>query len=142
MSEHHRTLERMYGAAPINRFYAPAMRVGDAEATVEIDVREDFFHAGGAVHGSVYFKMLDDAAFFAVQSIVEDAFVLTTSFQTYLTRPVTTGRMTSRGRVLNRSRRLYIAEAVLTDGDGREVGRGSGGFMPSRIALDPSVGYT
>ena len=27
-------------------------------------VRPDFFHAAGAVHGSVYFKLLDDAAYF------------------------------------------------------------------------------
>jgi acyl-coenzyme A thioesterase PaaI-like protein len=34
-------------------------------------------HSIHAVHGSVYFKALDDAAFFAVNSLVEDVFVLT-----------------------------------------------------------------
>jgi hypothetical protein len=35
-------------------------------------VRPDFFHAAHAVHGSVYFKALDDAAFFAVASLVQE----------------------------------------------------------------------
>lgn len=39
---------------------------GDGEAEVSIEVGRELFHASGAVHGSVYFKLLDDAAFFAV----------------------------------------------------------------------------
>jgi acyl-coenzyme A thioesterase PaaI-like protein len=41
--------------------------------------------------GSVYFKMLDDAAFFAVNSIVEDVFVYTVSLNVQLLRPVASG---------------------------------------------------
>ena len=36
------------------------------------------FHAAGAGHGTIYFKMLDDAAFYAANSMVEEQFVLTT----------------------------------------------------------------
>ena len=37
-------------------------------------------HAAGAVHGSYYFKVLDDACYFAANSLVSDVFVLTVSF--------------------------------------------------------------
>src|SRR6266508_41950 len=95
--EHYRKLENMYRGAPVNRLYAPTIRVTEATAEIEIAVSETFFHAARALHGSVYFKMLDDACFFAVSSLVEDVFVLTTSFTTYMTRPVSAGRLVSRG---------------------------------------------
>ncbi len=62
LEEHHRKLERLYAAAPTNVYYRPIISVGAGVAEIQIDVRADFFHAAAAVHGSVYFKLLDDAA--------------------------------------------------------------------------------
>jgi uncharacterized protein (TIGR00369 family) len=139
--EHYRKLERMYASAPVNEYYAPTMRISEGRAEVIIPVRPDLFHAAGAVHGFVYFKLLDDAAFFAVNSLVEDVFVLTASFNLYLTRPVSEGEMKATGRVVYASRRLFVAEAILVDSDGQEIARGSGTFMPSSIQLTPEVSY-
>ena len=77
---HFQALENMYLSAPINAFYDPRIEVSDAEAIVEIEVSEKLFHSAEAVHGSVYFKMLDDAAFFAASALEREVFVLTTSF--------------------------------------------------------------
>jgi len=104
-------------------------------------VREDFYHAAHAIHGAVYFKALDDATFFAVQSLVADFFVVTSSFQLYFLRPVSEGYLLARGQVVSRSRRLYIAEGVLLDNRGKEVARGTGTFMPSSIQLGSELGY-
>ena len=139
--EHYRKLERMYASAPVNEYYAPTMRVSEGRAEVTIPVRPDFFHAAGAVHGLLYFKALDDAAFFAVSSLLENAFALTVSFNLYLTRPISEGEMRAIGRVVHRSRRFFIAEAEVVDADGREIARGSGTFVPSTIQLSPEVGY-
>jgi len=139
--EHYRKLERMYASAPVNRFYAPTMRVSEGRAEVTIAVRPDLFHAAGAVHGVAYFKMLDDAAFFAVNSLVDDVFVLTVSFNVYMTRPISEGEMKAIGRVVHRSRRLFVAESQLVDSGGREIGRGSGTFMRGSIPLSPEIGY-
>jgi uncharacterized protein (TIGR00369 family) len=131
----------MYASAPINDYYAPTMRVGEGRAEVTVSVSRKLFHAAGAVHGSVYFKMLDDAAFFAANSLVDDVFVLTVSFTVYLTRPISEGEMKATGRVVHSSRRLFVAEAELLDSEGREIGRGSGTFMRSSIPLTSDVGY-
>ena len=139
--DHHRKLERMYLAAPTNEYYRPVMRVGAAEAEVAIQVRPEFFHAASAVHGSVYFKLLDDAAFFAVASILPDVFPLTVGYTVHLTRPISAGEMRARGRVVHRGSRLYLAEAELVDGAGVPLGRGTGSFMPSRTPLSPEIGY-
>ena len=139
--EHYRRLESMYAAAPINAFFKPRIHVQEGCAEIEIDVLEKYFHAAGAVHGSVYFKMLDDAAFFASSSYEPEVFVLTTAFTTYLTRPVSSGVIKAIGRVVNKTRSQFIAEAVLQDADGSEIGRGSGIFVRGKIKLCDALGY-
>jgi uncharacterized protein (TIGR00369 family) len=139
--EHHRRLERMYLSAPANEYFRPEIRIDEGRAEVRLVVRPDFFHAASAVHGSVYFKLLDDATFFAASSLVDDVFVLTASFNIYFLRPISSGTMTARGTVVSRTNRLLIGEGVLLDGDDREIARGSGTFMPSRVSLDERLGY-
>lgn len=139
--DHYRKLERMYAAAPMNDHYDPDLTVSEAEAVLEIDVREDFFHPLRAVHGSVLFKALDDAAFFAAGSLVEDHFVLTTDFNLYFERPVSEGTIRAEGEVVNDNPNQLIAEAVAYDDDGNELARGSGTFHESSMELTPEVGY-
>lgn len=139
--DHYRRLERMYHSAPANEYFRPEMHIGEGTAEVHLTVRPDFFHAASAVHGSVYFKLLDDATFFAASSLVDDVFVLTASFNIYFLRPIADGVMTARGTIVSKSTRLLIGEGVLVDGESREIARGSGTFMPSRVPLDERLGY-
>jgi len=138
--EHLRKLERMYVGARTNEYYRPRIQIDEGVAEVAISVRPEFFHPF-AVHGSVYFKLLDDAAFFAASSLVTDVFLLTVSFNLHLTRPVTEGEMIGRDEVVHRSRRLLIADAVVRDGEGRQLARGTGTFMPGTMKLDAAAGY-
>jgi uncharacterized protein (TIGR00369 family) len=104
-------------------------------------IEEKFFHAAGAVHGSVYFKAMDDAAFFAANSVVEDVFVLTTSFNIQLLRPVTEGTFIAKGTLVSATRNLLIADAELRDDRDRLLGRGTGTFMRSQMLLEDTPGY-
>ncbi|MFQ5348924.1 MAG: PaaI family thioesterase [Thermoanaerobaculia bacterium] len=139
--EHYRKLERMYAGAPVNAWYRPELTVGEGRAEPRIPVRREFFHAAGAVHGSVYFKALDDATFFAAASLVEDVFVLTAGFNLQLTRRVSEGELVAVGEVVHSSRRLLLAEAVLSDAEGNQLARGSGSFLRSATPLGPELGY-
>jgi uncharacterized protein (TIGR00369 family) len=138
--DHYRKLERMYLAAPINVFYQPTISISEGQARIQTEVKPDFFHAAGAMHGSVYFKLLDDASFFAANSLVEEFFLLTVSFNLYLTRPVTQGTLAAAGRVVSRSTNHFVAESLLTV-DGKEVARGSGSFLRSRTKLSEVASY-
>ncbi len=139
---HFEKLIAMYDGAPINNFFKPQLRIPEAgQAEIELLVREDFYHAANAIHGAVYFKALDDATFFAAQSLVSEFFLVTSSFQLYFLRPVSEGRLVARGKVVSRSKRLYVVDGVLLDGRGKEVARGSGTFMPSSIHLGSELGY-
>ena len=139
--EHYRKLEHMYLTAPINAFYSPRIWISHGEAEITIPVKSDFFHAADAVHGSVYFKVLDDAAFFAVNSLIRDYFALTASFTTYLLRPISEGTMKGTGKVVYAGARSFVAESVVVDGNGKEIGRGSGTFVISKINLTSDMGY-
>jgi acyl-coenzyme A thioesterase PaaI-like protein len=85
---HFEKLITMYDAAPINGWFKPRLRIpGEGQAEIEMAVREEFFHAAHSIHGAIYFKVLDDATFFAAQSLVTDAFVVTSTFQLYFYAP-------------------------------------------------------
>ena len=139
---HWQALEGLYASAPINNLFRSHLRIpGEGQARIEFDIDPAYHHAAGAAHGTVYFKMLDDAAFYAANTLVTDRFLLTTSFNLHFTHPVKSGRVVAEGRWISGRRRVLVAEARLVDGDGEEIGRGTGTFMRSRIPLSGLEGY-
>lgn len=140
---HHRALERLYASAPINGTFDSWLEItGQGAARIHFDVTEAVFHAAGAAHGTIYFKMLDDAAFYAANTLLTDSFLLTTSFNMNFTKPVRVGRVVAEGRWVSGKRRVFVAESRLVDEEGDEIGRGTGTFMRSRIALSGLPGYS
>ena len=139
---HYRALERLYAAAPVNALFASRLEiVGEGRSRLVFTVDPGVHHAAGAAHGTIYFKMLDDAAFYAANTLVTDRFLLTTSFNLHFTKPVRTGEVVAEGRWISGRKRVLVAEARLVDAEGDEIGRGTGTFMRSRIALSSLPGY-
>lgn len=139
---HFRALEALYAEAPINALFRSQLIITEpGNARISFEVNEQLFHAAGAAHGTVYFKMMDDAAFYAANSLVDDVFLLTTAFNLLLTRPVGQEPLVAEGKWISGHRRLLLAESRLIDADGREVGRGNGSFMRSRRPLAELPGY-
>lgn len=140
---HFRKLERMYLNANMNQhiYDTTTAKIGNESAEIGLTIHEKYFHALGAIHGSVYFKLLDDAAFFAVNSIVEDVFVLTTSFNINLLRPANQGTILAKGKVRYKSKNLYTADSRLYNEEGKEIGFGTGNFAKSKILLSEEIGY-
>ena len=139
---HWRALEGLYASAPVNGLFDSSLEItGEGRARITFDVTEAAYHAAGAAHGTIYFKMLDDAAFYAANTLVTDRFLLTTSFNLHFTKPVREGRVTAEGRWVSGKRRVFVAESRLVDAEGDEIGRGTGTFMKSRISLSGLPGY-
>lgn len=140
--QHYRALERLYASAPINHKFASSLHIPDEGLSrLTFTITPEDYHAAGAAHGTIYFKMLDDAAFYAANTLVTDRFLLTTSFNLLFTKPVRAGNVTAEGRWVSGRRRVFVAEARLVDDEGEEIGRGTGTFMRSRIALSSLPGY-
>ena len=140
---HYQKLERMYLKTKVNVeiFDTITAKIGKGEAEIGLTISDKYFHALDAIHGSVYFKLLDDAAFFAANSVVEDVFVLTSSFNLNLIRPVSEGKLKAIGKLRSQSKNVFIAESTLYNEQGQEIAFGTGTFMRSRVALTPEIGY-
>ncbi len=140
---HFNKLQNMYLSANINTqiFDTTTCQISKGACVVELTIADKYFHALGAIHGSVYFKLLDDSAFFAVNSLVEDYFVLTTSFNLNLIRPANQGVIKAIGKIKYRSREIFVAESTLYNEEGKEIAFGTGNFVKSKIVLSEDLGY-
>ena len=136
MKAHLCSLESLYDSAPINRLFESRLTLATAgQSKIHFTVSNNAFHAAGAAHGTLYFKMLDDAAFYAANGLVTDRFLLTTAFNLHFTRPMRDGAMIAEGKWISGKRRVFVAEARIIDSDGEEYARGTGTFLRSHIAL-------
>jgi uncharacterized protein (TIGR00369 family) len=139
---HFRALESLYRSAPVNRLFQSTLEIVEQGfARIRFIIDESSYHAAAAAHGTVYFKMLDDAAFYACNSLVSDRFLLTTAFNLHFTRPLRGGEVVAEGRWVSGKRRVFVGDARLIDGDGEEAARGTGTFMRSHIPLSGLAGY-
>ena len=139
---HLRALEALYASAPVNRLFQSRLTLPEpGRSEIRFTVSQDSFHAAGAAHGTLYFKMLDDAAFYAANGLVSDRFLLTTAFNLHFTKPMRSGEARAEGRWISGKRRVFVAEARIVDAAGEECARGTGTFMRSHIALSGLDGY-
>ena len=139
---HLRALEALYDSAPVNRLFQSRLVLpGAGRSEIRFMVSDESFHAAGAAHGTLYFKMLDDAAFYAANGLVSDRFLLTTAFNLHFTKPMRSGEALAEGRWISGKRRVFVAEARIVDSEGEECARGTGTFMRSHIALSGLDGY-
>lgn len=139
---HLRALEALYASAPINRLFESRLVLPEAgRSEIRFSVSPETFHAAGAAHGTLYFKMLDDAAFYAANGLVSDRFLLTTAFNLHFTKPMRAGEARAEGRWISGKRRVFVAEARIVDFEGEECARGTGTFMRSHMALSGLDGY-
>jgi uncharacterized protein (TIGR00369 family) len=139
--EHHHKLQRMYAGAPISQLYGATVRIGDAYADVRFALAPTFDHRAHGTQGSVYYRALDDAAFFAASACEVRRLLTTVSFQINFLQPVAQGQLFANGIVVHQNGELLFAQAELLDGEGRLIATGSGTYTRSAIALGPEVGY-
>lgn len=100
MQEHYSRLKQMYLSATVNHTLpTPSLQIGDGVCEIDCRFDERYFHAAGSLHGAMYFKMLDDAAYFAAASLDTEYFLYTVRFETRLKRPVTTELLHAEGLV-------------------------------------------
>jgi acyl-coenzyme A thioesterase PaaI-like protein len=84
---------------------------------------------------------MNDAALFAANSIVPKKLMLSTGFNIQFTNTIAEGELIARGRVIGISEDHCLAEAVVLDSEGKELGRGTGTFVKTEIPLSSDMGY-
>jgi uncharacterized protein (TIGR00369 family) len=139
--EHFAKLQRMYLSAEANRLDAPAMRIARGSCEISMAIRSVHFHSAGTVHGSVFFRLLDDSAYFAAASLERNFFMLTAEFSVHFVRPANRERLRAVGKILYRTHRITVAESKVFDYKDRLVATGSGSFISGQKPLDGRLGY-
>ena len=130
-------LEDLYMSAPVNQVLDLEIKVEEGTTSIKQKVVPEQCHSMGAMHGAYAFKCLDDACYFAANSIETEYFMLTADYHIRFLRPVTPKAqyVYAQGKIVSRSKRLVVCEGVLTDSSGREIARGTGSFMQSSMRI-------
>ncbi|MGW8121509.1 PaaI family thioesterase [Roseivirga echinicomitans] len=135
--EHFRRLERLFDAAPLNQgiFAGSQLSVSDREATLELTIGSQYFHAADAMHGAIYFKLLDDSAYFASASVERTFFLLTKSYTIHFRRPVFEDHLKAIGKVISVNEKEIISSSEIYNQEGKLVAHGEGVFVrgPKRL---------
>ena len=106
---------------------------GDGESLLSLDVQERHSNPMGTVHGGILCDLADAAMGIAFFSTLAEGESFTTLDLTinYL-RPFWTGRLTAKGRIVQRGRTVGMTEADLEDEQGRLIARASSTCMVLR----------
>jgi uncharacterized protein (TIGR00369 family) len=143
MPSHFQHLERMYLAAPIHRHTITGVSIDIREAQCQITcpVGEKYHHAAGGMYGAIFFKMLDDAAYFAAASTEREFFLVTAHFELDFYRPFAHGLIKSVGKIDEITNDGIIASASLFNEQGKILASGSGRFVRARTRLCDVAAY-
>ena len=92
--------------------------IGDGQARINLEVRAELKQNQDVVHGGAIASLIDTAAAFAVLTKIElDERVTTTDLTIHYLRPVTSGRMSARARIVRGGRRLFVLSVDVFDPD-------------------------
>lgn len=138
--KHFRALEAMYQSAPFHNILPPVrLTVEPGACSLASVITSDLFHAGGSAHGFSFFRLLDDAAFFAAQSLETAYFLNTSLFSVNFLRPLTSGEVHCsataevRGKAWEGKAELFQNEKLCA--------RAEGVFLKSRVLLSEVVSF-
>ena len=92
---------------------SPSIDISESAAVIEMKVNPNYFHAGKILHGSIYFKMLDDSGVFCCSVYCERLFVVTSNFNIYFFRPIVEDYLIAKGSVISRSKNIVTVESKL-----------------------------
>ena len=131
----------MYVSAPFNKSIKSSIKIIQGECSVEMKIQKNMHTAGDSVHGAYYFMMLDNAAFFAINSLVEDVLILTKSFEINFLKPIKSGKLIAKAKFSEKTMGNYIAIAELYDDQENLIGKGKGIFRRSKLQLENINNY-
>ena len=133
--DHFVRLANMYHSANVNQSIPSCLTVQKGQAEVHMRVSSAYWHSAEGMHGCVYFKGLDDAAFFAANSMESSGLLMTAGFEVTLMRMVSNPSVKALGYFERREGRKLWARSELFDDHDNLVAKGSGLFIVSDIEL-------
>lgn len=141
-NEHYKKLENLYTKVNIGQFYdTTQMSVRHEQAEISLQITPKYHMGLGLTHGSVYFRLLDDACFYACMSLEEETHLLTSRFSIEFLKPVISGKVTAKGKITHKLKKGYQAEAALYNDKNELIAYGSGHFAKTKMLLADIEAY-
>ncbi|MGH9904052.1 MAG: PaaI family thioesterase [Pyrinomonadaceae bacterium] len=118
--EHLTRIENALQKVPFAKLIGIELEEVDAGvATLALDIREELKQNHGVVHGGAVASLIDSATAFAIISILPpDERATTVDLTISYLRPLTTGRIRAKARVVRAGRRLIVVSAEVFDDSG------------------------
>lgn len=129
MEQRLRGLEKEYLDGPGKALRGVGIRLAEGEADVVLPGAKTNIDVGGGVLDAVSFKLMSDSAVQAVSTLFDEVTVLTSEFSFTLTHTKPKGVLVARGRYVGQAGKHFLADTMLTDSEGTELGRGEGVFF-------------
>ncbi len=132
-------LSQEYLIHPMHKDLDLSIDIGVGKVSLVLMVQPNILNLVGIMHGSYYFKLMDDACFFAALSLKKSKFVATANFTIHYFRPASSGRLIAEAHVLEHFGKRYVCECVIKDEEGKKYGCGSGLFVEPKRTYDYST---
>lgn len=118
--EHLARIENALQKVPFAKLIGIELEEVDAGvATLALDIREELKQNHGVVHGGAVASLIDSATAFAIISILPpDERATTVDLTISYLRPLTSGRIRAKARVVRAGRRLIVVSAEVFDDSG------------------------
>ena len=105
-------------------------------AKLVLDVMPQNLNLVGILHGSFFFKLMDDACFFSIMTINNVLFVATSNFSVTYFRPVLKGKITATASVIESSDFKYFCQCIIVNEFDDKIASGSGTFIKPKKTID------
>lgn len=104
--------------------------LGVGYSLLEVDLENKHLNPFGGVHGGVYASVIDTAAYWAVYcDLDENAGMVSVDLKVNYLAPVKSAKLTVKGRRIKAGRSISLAEAVVTDQEGKILAVGTSTLM-------------
>ena len=133
-----KALRSAVASAPYYRLLKISLdQIDDGFARFRMPFRKELTQAYGLVHGGAIATLADTAVAFAMMTMIQPGErVITVEFKINFLAPVTKDEMIGEARIINRGKRLALADMEVKTGDGRLIARG----LATYIILSPPKG--
>ena len=106
------------------------LEVGEGVARLKMPYRHELTNPAGNLHGGAIATVADSAMAVAIGSILgTPARHFTVKLEMRYKAAVTDGVIIAEAKVSQRKQRLFLGEAVVTNGDGKVIATATGTFM-------------
>jgi len=141
MQKHYDGLEKMHLKSPINDLIKSKINISQGKAQVNFKNSIAMRDALGNIHNAYIFMGLEEAAFFAANSLIEDVLVSNKSFELIFSKPTKSVELIAKGKFEEKSMGNYIISAELYDQDEKLIAKAKGIFRRSKNLLEDIKNY-